>query len=58
MRPATWAMSWKVRSDAHFAIEGQLDFKRLGGEVGASLEAIEEVRRQIVVYRQDLSNPG
>jgi phosphate:Na+ symporter len=32
----------KVRADAHFAIEGQLDFKRLGDEVGLSLEMIEE----------------
>jgi phosphate:Na+ symporter len=32
----------KARSDAHFAIEGQLDFKRLGAEVESSLRAIEE----------------
>ena len=32
----------KARADAHFAIEGQLDFKRLGAEVASSLRAIED----------------
>jgi phosphate:Na+ symporter len=33
----------KARTDAHFAIEGQLDFKRLAAEVTSSLRVIEDV---------------
>ena len=41
----------ELLDQAFGAAEGGLIFR-------TGLEAIEEVRRQIVVYRQDLSNPG
>ena len=41
----------ELLNQAFGAAEGGLIYR-------TGLEAIEEVKRQIVVYRQDLSNPG